>query len=538
MRLYHRKKDDKLNAINRCFFDAQHGRVSLALDRLEDINDEFPHDAQVAYAEGLIRKDYLGQGIAARELFEKAHNIDNSHDFAACNATKFARDEEEFRKWAQITLKLISKSDPTRQFINNVLKGLDSGEPYWSIIAGGAAAYFEAKTYGDSAALMELTLLTAVMPPDEEVHARRGRAQSIRELDATEHHHRQTLMEAFPTEERLALREALKELEKTIALDEYDPELWNLKSAWCYLLGQHEEAILSADKAIELRPINYPKPYQNKANAFWELKKDKEAFAFAKKALKHAEGCNFAADIAQAKEIVKAYSTQRKSPNTIDIEPLIKHILNAAQITADQEIGQWKGKIDTLVKGVLKRASLIGYDWTMDYVSIMAELLSDFTPETAFTITLNTSKHNQKVHEHCLHAALYVAAHSDGVRQRDAARFLALTFLGAVSIEYIKRSYRQAILETSFAASDELSCLDTIMREELQRINPFFPRLIADQEPINEKEKARAINATLSRFTERPSQIIKQPGRGVGCVTIFIGIVIVFIIGKFITFNN
>ncbi len=504
MRLYHRKKDDKFNAINRCFFDAQHGRASLALDRLKDINDEFPHDAQVAYAEGLIRKDYLGQGIVARELFEKAYNFDNSHDFAACNATKFSRDEEEFRKWAQITLKLISKNDPTKQFVNSVLDGLDSGEHYWNIVAGGAVEYFETKTYGESAALMELALLTSVMPPEQEVHTRRGRAQSIRELDTAEHRHRETLMEAFPTEERLALHEALKELEKAIALDVYDPELWNLKSAWCYLLGQHEEAIVCADKAIELRPINYPKPYQNKANAYWGLKKDKEALVFAKEALKHAEGCKSAADIAQTKEIVRAYSTPQTTPRKTAIESLIKHILNAAQITADQEIGQWKSKIDTLVKGVLKRASVVGYDWTMGYVSIMAELISDFTPETAFTITINTSKHNQKVHDHCLHAALYIAAHSDGVRQRDAARFLSLTFFGAVSIEYIKRSYRQAILATSHAASDELSCLDKILRKELERINPSFPGLIADQEPISIEEEARTVSTILTRFTKKP----------------------------------
>lgn len=504
MRLYHRKKDDKLNAGNRCFFDAQHGRVSLAIERLRDLDNEFSQDAQIVYAEGLIRKDFLGQGIEARELFEKAYELDNTHAFAVCNATLFSRNELEFSKWAKIAKKVASKDRDLQSFVTDVSSNLDNGVLYHELLFEACKQHYEEKSFGPSAAYMELSLLTGKMSPNEEVNNRRGRAQSLRALDAEEHRHRETLREAFPPDERLALYEALKELEKAIALDEYDPELWNLKSAWCYLLGKHEEAIVCADKAIELRPINYPKPYQNKANAFWGLKKDKEALSFAKEALKHAEGCKSAADIAQAKEIVSAYSTEQITPDITSIEPLIKHILNAVQITADQEIGQWKGKIDTLVKGVLKRASVIGYDWTMDYVSIMAELLSDFTPETAFTITLNTSKHNQKVHEHCLHAALFVAAHSDGVRQRDTTRFLVLSIFGALKGDGIRKAYRRAILEPSSAANDELSCLDAIMREELKRINPFFPRLIADQEPINVKEKARAVSTILLRFTENP----------------------------------
>ena len=67
MNLYKLDKEDKINYINRSFFDAEHGWITLALNRLESLLNEFPNDPQVLYAEGLIRKDFLGQGIKAEE---------------------------------------------------------------------------------------------------------------------------------------------------------------------------------------------------------------------------------------------------------------------------------------------------------------------------------------------------------------------------------------------------------------------------------------------------------------------------------------
>ncbi len=530
MRLYHRSKDDKINGINRSFFDAQHGRVRLAIERLHDLDDEFPKDAQIIYAEGLIRKDYLGQGIAARMLFEKAYNLDNRHTFAACNATKFARDEQEFRKWAEISLRLVSQDDPTRQVMNSILSNLDSGIRYWELLANGSQDYFETNIFGDSAALMELALLAGEMHPDEEVMARRGRSQCLRALDAEAHQSHETIMESFPPEERLALHEALAELDKAIFLDEYDSEIWNLKSAWCYLLGRHEEAIQCADMAIRQRPFNYPKPYINKAGAFWELRRDSDALVCAQEALKQAENCHSTADITQARKMIEDYSTPRIAPDISNIEPIIRHILNAAQITMDLEIGQWRGSVERLVDGVLKRAASVGNDWTMDYVLIMAELLSDFTPETAFCVILKTAERSQKVHEHCLHAALYVAAHSDGVRQREAVRFLVLSIFGAVDGTSIRRTYRQAILETSSAATDGMSRLDAIMREELRCINPVFPKLIADQDPVDEHGRERAIRTILSRFTGDPLQLTQWQCRRGSWVIVVIALVILLIL--------
>ena len=67
MRLIKKEKADKLDSIERCFFDAEHGWITLSLDRLDDLKNEFPSDPQVLYAEALIRKGFLGQGIKAEK---------------------------------------------------------------------------------------------------------------------------------------------------------------------------------------------------------------------------------------------------------------------------------------------------------------------------------------------------------------------------------------------------------------------------------------------------------------------------------------
>ena len=505
MRLYHRSQDDKINGIKRCFFDARHGRVGLALERLRDLEEEFPRDPQIRYAEGLIRADYLGQGIAARALFEKAYESDNSHRLAARDATLLARSAEEFRKWAEITLSIAANDRSIRELVTGVLSDLEKEISYCEILHAAKTQHFQAQRFGQSAAFAELELLACTLFPDEEVVVRRERAQCLRTLDGEANRSRQTFQEAFPAEERLTLHEAVAELERALSLDEYDAELWNLKSAWCCLLGQHEEAIRCADRAVELRPSHYPKPFQNRANALWGLERYKEALECAQEALSQAESSKSAEDVAQARKIIEAYSTPPRAPDLEDVEPLIAHIVDAARTVSDEEIGQWRGSIEGLVDAVLGRTESVQSDRTMEYVPIMAEMLSDFTPETVFRLILGTAEKDPRVYEHCLHAALYVAAHSDGVQGRDAARYLVLTILGALEAPAVRSVYRQAILEPSAATTGEMSRLNAIMREELRRINPLFPRLIADQEPVDQAGRERAARTVLSRFTDIPS---------------------------------
>ena len=99
-RYYQRDRDDKNNSINRCFTDAEQGRIELALLRIADLLEEFPNDANVLYARGLLHRDSLGYGLKARDDFEKASHAANPgeevHGLATCNVATLARSYEEF----------------------------------------------------------------------------------------------------------------------------------------------------------------------------------------------------------------------------------------------------------------------------------------------------------------------------------------------------------------------------------------------------------------------------------------------------------
>lgn len=516
MKLYRRSQRDKVGCINRCHFDADHGRVELALTRLSNLNDEFPDDAQIAYAEGLIRKDYLGQGLKSYALFSKAYELDSHHAFGACNAAKFAPTEKEFRKWTKIALGLLPPNDSSRDAMGKFLSDVDKGLAHRELLLYGSNAHFEERMYGDSAALMELALQASGLGLQDEITARRMRAQCLRSLDSQAHTYRQTLMEAFLPEERLALVEALAEIDKAISLDEYDAELWNLKAAWLTLLERYEEAVECADRAIQQRPSAYAKPYHNKANALSGMKRDADALECAQQSVSHAEESGDPADIALSRKLVAAYSVPREEPTLSGAENIVRHILNAANITSDQELGQWKGSPKKLVAGVVRRLKGLRSNHTADYVPLMAELLSDFTPETVFVVILKVAEHSQALHDHCLHAALYVTAYSDGVQQRDAARFLSFVLLGAMDAAHIRSSYRQAVLEPSAAATDEMAQLDDIMRQQLQRMLPTFPKLIADQPPVDDMGHRRAEANILARLSGFQPGSSSQASRGLG----------------------
>jgi len=496
MRLDKRTQNDKMNYINRCFFDAQHSRVGLALIRLKDLKDEFPNDAKIIYAEGLIRKDYLGQGLKAGELFRTAYEIDNTHAFAACNATLFARNDQEFLKWAEFSKKADPNDKSLIQLVTSTKKHLENSIPYGELLLGAAQQHLAAKNFGFSAAFAEIALQTEQIPQDNVVNTRRGRAQCLRTLDSEAHHYRKTIGEDFPPEERLALHAALEEIERASTLDEYDAELWNLRAAWSILIERYDDAIGYADKAVNLRPFHYPKPYHNKASALWKLSRREEALDCARESLKHAESLMSLADIKMSKRMIEDFSKKQKHPNLSDLEPMIKHILNAAHISSDQEIGQMckelglssRKAFEKLVNGVVSRGKSTGANLNQEYIQIITDLLLDFIPETVFKVVLHVSNRSKKIHSNLLHAALYVVCRSKGSMQRDASRFLVLTIFGAIEGPAIQKVYREAVLKSS-AAKAELAHLETILDEELKRINPLFPKLIADQNTKSQKEK-------------------------------------------------
>jgi hypothetical protein len=64
LNFYNRTEEDKLSCINRCYFEADHGNIYDALERIKDLQQEFPDDPKVIFTEAQLREDFLGQGVA------------------------------------------------------------------------------------------------------------------------------------------------------------------------------------------------------------------------------------------------------------------------------------------------------------------------------------------------------------------------------------------------------------------------------------------------------------------------------------------
>jgi len=140
MILYQRDTNDKINSINRCFFDAEHGWITLSMDRLQDLHQEFPNDPQVQYAEGLIRKDFLGQGIHAEDLFLAAHKnakdtskTNENYLFSTFNSAKYARNLDEYRRQERIS-RTLDPNDRDLTLFDQINQSLTQGDNYSRVI--------------------------------------------------------------------------------------------------------------------------------------------------------------------------------------------------------------------------------------------------------------------------------------------------------------------------------------------------------------------------------------------------------------------
>jgi tetratricopeptide (TPR) repeat protein len=506
--LYQRTATDKINHLKRCQFEAAQGLASVALDRLCDLAEEFPGDADILHVEGRVRKEILGQGVKAYALVTQAFERDQS--FAnAHNAAMLAPSEQEFRKWSDIALRIAPLEHEFKEHVESVRSTLNTGVPYWKIRAAEGSGMVQAKGYGPGAAILELALLGDGIGSEREPEIRRGRAKALRALDATACSLREGCGEVVPPEERLALQEALHELEKTLTLDPYDPELWNLKSAWCTLKQRYEDAIQSADRAIQLRPVHYPKPHLNKAAALRRLGRFDESLACAREGLAQASNGD-PADLDLARQSIEESAKSPKKLTNELIESILNRISQAALETAGKELGQQGDSVRRMAADIANRALQLRSDRSAAFVPLVAELLSDFTPDAVCAILLEAKQRHPNIASHCLDAALYVAAHSEAVRRRDAARLLSLTIITASTIAEVRTTYRRTILEPSAAATDALGRLDVIMRRELGAIHPSLPEAIADQEPIDDEGRTRCARGVLSRL-EMPGNASESP---------------------------
>jgi len=505
------KQTDKINTINRCFFDAEHGWLTRALKRLGDALKEFPNDPQIEYAEALIRKDFLGQGLKAQELFLEAntHATDRrksneNYLFSTFNATKYARNEKEFMERVEIARSL-APDDSDLRFFNQILASLRDGNSYGALLGHAVGVHQSESQHGECASFAELALQSEEHSLDDELGLRKARMASLRELDKAAEASRNTRVEGFPPEERLTLQEAMVEMEIALTLDPEDHMLWNFKSGWLCLLDRHEEAIVAADRSLTLCPEGYVKPLTNKALALQKQGRKDESKEIAQKALSESEiiGDEGKGDKELAQRILESLAATQ-IPDEYMLGFMAERIFQSVQLTAQQEMAQWKGSKagDQILKGLKHRVSILGEKWSNDYVKIMEEILCDFCPETGYVTIMRLADSRQEAYQHCLHAVLYIAAHQNGIMQQDACRFLIFLILGAGKYNLIRKIYREAILGSTAVGPGEFSNLEQNMRQEILNFNPIILKLVAEQATLNPNEIVWARNITMARFID------------------------------------
>jgi tetratricopeptide (TPR) repeat protein len=506
LNFYNRTEDDKLSCIHRCYFEADHGNIYDALERIKDLQQEFPNDPKINFAEAQLKEDFLGQGVKSRELYKNAYDLDNNHFLAIFHLMDLSPDEDEFRKWANILFKTPNGGDMADNMIKMVkvtLKDFDSGLKYFNWLIGNSQLKYKEQSYGSSASGIEIALINYENYEDiDEVDLRRNRAESWRlidkEADAKIHNYGLS-----NPNKRLSLMEAYKELENVIEIDEYDAELWNLKSAWAYLLDKSEDSIKYAEKAIKLRPHNYPKPYHNKALAYSKLKMYDNALKCAKKARLEAKNGNFPSDVKMADSFMKDLSYQKKPFEMKHVETIANTVLIYTHKFSDKYIKLYNLSLNDISKFILK--GINKSSTSQEYINLMAELLSTFPSETVFRANLNLFDRGKfEINEKCLIAALYLATHSEGMARRDAGKFILISILANFKVDKIREIYRRLILAPSEAASNELSQLNNIMIQEINLFGSVGPEYlyesIVKQNPITPEEMELAQKEILKRF--------------------------------------
>jgi len=511
---YTRHQGDEIRIwTDRAHWEAEHGRVKLAIARLQELADEFPQNPHVAYDQGLLWCHHVGNGHRAREFFLMAarmadeQNVKGTRWFAARYLAILSSSPDEARSWVDIILSLAPRRHRDRKRYRLLMDDLNSGEPYGHLMWLHADKVSSDGEPGFAAAIAEIALELGKESPTFEVSVRRGRAEWLRMLDQKES--QQRLPEIFPSSDRLALQEAVAELERALQVDPHDAALWNFKAAWCELLGRHLESIEAADKAIALRPVGYPRPWINKAMALYSWERDEEALSCARKGLEVANATReeFPDAFSDATRAIDTVSKPRQTPTLADFEPIMRHAVGVALKNADQ-LSPKRLTTKFLGNGIRARIRVTKSDRAISYVPMMAQLLSDLGPEVAFSAVLTIAQNSIPDFALCMNAAMYLAADTDGVIQRDATRFIILNvfFHVASSVESVRNIYRTAIFVVCESAVPPLSRLDAFLRFELANFGAALPDLIANQESLTPGEEAGGMQVLLAHFTGDPHE--------------------------------
>jgi tetratricopeptide (TPR) repeat protein len=465
----------------------------------------------VLYAEGLIRQNCLGQGHASYQLFERAYHaarrgngLKTTKWFAACNASLLAPDEAAYQRWGQAA----DRSRPLlkrAEFIE-ALKALTAGAHFDDLQLQGVAQAFERGDFGLSAAVAEVVLTRIECADRMRVELLKSRAFALRRLDQADEQRRTFAGEAMPAADRLALRDAAVTMQRALEIDAYDVEGWNFLSAWRNLLGDFQEACEAADRAIDLRPVHYPKPRTNKAAALAKLTRRAEACEEARAGLaiaqaNHGSGYESESDIRICQALIANTCGPEPSPPTDDeIVGLINKILHGAEMSATAYVAKAKTSIPELAEAVKKRCSALRSDLTGAYTAIVADLLMFFSAEVAwFTINIYTSfvpGDAARIRE----ASAIIIAEGSAAQCRDAARLLTLLLITGNNLARTRAGFRVDVMVRSQAEGSPFKKLESVVRLELDRFSPELTARIADQSSLTPEEMRAARDGILRRM--------------------------------------
>ena len=392
MRIFRPSADDMMRIVNRCLFDLDSARTAQALERVIELRELFGSDASILYAEGQIRRGGNGEGITAFECYREAAERNPRHPYAAENAVMLAPTEEAVGELLERAQSSGVENEELLKTIGEMQEAFAAGRSISSLHFEFANMARDIQEFGDAAAAQEVGLSAGDLSLDDELVARRFRATLLRQLDEVGEHKHQARGEFFAPEDRTALRFAVAEIEKALELDEYDAEMWNFKAAWLSILGEHDDAIASADRAVSLRPTGYAKPYHNKANSLIHMGRLEEAKESVTEGLAQAEAAGDDGDVEQSRRMLKLIEDRSAGFSDDDFRTATGQAMRGVQMTAEAETRQQGPGMMSMrelgaacadVESRLKHKA-------SEYVPFLSELLTSITPDTVFVATVLT----------------------------------------------------------------------------------------------------------------------------------------------------
>jgi hypothetical protein len=229
------------------------------------------------------------------------------------------------------------------------------------------------------------------------------------------------------------------------------------------------------------------------------LGRQAEGLQQVEEALRQATASGDDRDVDQAQTLRQGYTNSSTKPSLDALLPALGDFLKASDNSSKAEMEREHSpgfSIDKVTRRLILHSRKIRGAFGIGYVPMIAELLSDFTPETVWVVITSGQQSAPNLYGAWLAAVVYLVAKCDGVERRDAARLFVLLLISSMNSRSIRGMYRESVLATSEGSQGEFP-LDSLIRVELARVHPQLPELIAEQQPIEPQERQKAVDEVL-----------------------------------------